>query len=66
MPVDKYFRITETSFKEDFRNHTEDLRFKKCVSNSKPSKYKGKSKDEKITPNINWNTMSVVDGKCQR
>ena len=35
----KYFGITETSFKDCFRNHTRDFRHKKYVSSTELSKY---------------------------
>ena len=58
----KYFGIAETSFKDCLRNHTRDSHHKTYVSSTKLSKYMWKLKDEKVTPSIKWNIMSVVHG----
>ena len=38
-PDNKYFGITETSFKDGFRNHARDFRHKKYVNSTELFKY---------------------------
>ena len=61
-PGKKYFGIAETSFKDHFRNHTRDFRYKKYTNSTEFSKYMWKLKDEKIISSIKWNIMSIVHG----
>ena len=61
-PDNKYFGISETSFKDRFRNHTRDFCHKKYVNSTELSKYMWKLKDEKITANLKWNIMSIIHG----
>ena len=61
-PDKKYFGITDTSFKDRFRNHARDFHHKKYVNTTELSKYMWKLKEEKITANIKWNIMSIVHG----
>ena len=61
-PDNKYFGISETSFKDRFRNHTRDFCHKKYVNSTELSKCMWKLKDEKIKANIKWNIMSIVHG----
>ena len=61
-PDNKYFGIAETTFKDCFRNHTRDFHHKKYVNSTELSKYMRKLKDEKVTPNIIWNIVSIING----
>ena len=61
-PDKKYFVVAETSLKDRFRNHTRDFCHKKYVNSTELSKYMWKLKDEKTTPSIKWNIMSIVHG----
>ena len=60
-PDKKYFRISETPFKDCYNNHMRDFRHKGYVNSTELSKYIWKLKDEGETPSITWNTMSVVN-----
>ena len=60
-PDKKYFRISETPFKDCYNNHTRDFRHKEYVNSTELSKYIWKLKDEGETSSITWNIMSVVN-----
>ena len=60
-PDKKYFGISETPFRDRYRNHTRDFRHKEYVNNTGLSKYICKLKDEGKAPSITWNILSTLN-----
>ena len=62
-PDKKYFRISETPFKDHYNNHMRDFRHKECVNSMELSKYIWKLclNISGEIPSITWNVMSVVN-----
>ena len=58
-PDVKYFGISETAFRDSYRNHTRDFRHKEYINSTELSKYIWKLKDEGGTPSVIWNIMSA-------
>ena len=59
----KYQGTAETSSKERYNNHTRDVKHKKYMKRTKPSKYIWSLKNQGITPIVKWGIVKKVNSK---
>ena len=60
-----YLRVSETPFKERFRNHTKEFKNVRYRNSTELSKYVWKLKDDDITPIISWSIVAKVYSKTK-
>ena len=56
----KYQGTAETSSKERYNNHTRNVKHKKYMKRTKPSKYIWSLKNQGITPIVKWGIVKKV------
>ena len=55
-----YFGVSETPFKERFKNHKKEFAHKKYWNSTELSKYIWQLKDANITPIVTWNVVAKM------
>lgn len=60
-----YYGVSETPFKERFRNHTKEFKHAKYRNSTELSKYIWKLKDASITPLVSWEIAAKVYSKTK-
>ena len=55
-----YFGVSETPFKERFRNHKKEFNYAKYRNSTELSKYIWQLKDLNMTPKISWEIAAVI------
>ena len=60
-----YYGVSETPFKERFRNHTKEFKHAKYRNSTELSKYIWKLKDASITPLVPWEIAAKVYSKTK-
>ena len=60
-----YYGVSETPFKEHFRNHTKEFKHAKYRNSTELSKYIWKLKDASITPLVSWEIAAKVYSKTK-
>ena len=58
-----YFGVSETPFKESFRNHKKEFNYAKYRNSTELSKYIWQSKVLNMTPKISWENPAVI--RCE-
>ena len=59
------YSLTETSFKQRFRNHTKSFNHRQCQSKTELSKYIWTLTHQNKTPTIKWKIIQVVNSKVK-
>ena len=58
-----YFGVSETPFKESFRNHKKEFNYAKYRNSTELSKYIRQLKDLNMTPTMSWEIAAVI--RCE-
>lgn len=59
-----YFGVSETPFKERFRNHKKEFTHAKYRNSTELSKYIWQLKDLNVTPKLTWDIMAVIKSEA--
>jgi len=60
-----YIGVSETPFKERFRNHMKDMKHRKYSKSTELSKYIWELKDKGMTPTVQWKILKTIRSKTQ-
>ena len=60
MMKNSYLGVSETLFKERFRNHKKEFAHMKYRNSTELSKYIGQLKDANLTPIVTWKVVAKV------